>query len=220
MSKTIYSSDVPRLYRGVDQPIPEDGQHDFIREDRRPRDTGGAVAFNICFNLMIEYRFGVQLIRRRALFVSGDMGRALKYSGQQDPAYVGVIKPTEPFKFMYALNVPDSARLADDLTERYMTCFLGWQLERCTPLYQDIALTLQKLETFFTNNPDIDTGGFSWGRTSLRQRIYRTLDSFSTSPRHRQHTYQYTMEDLEAGARSGVEIMLFDCPGGYRIERL
>ena len=206
---------LPRLYRGVTEPLPLGGLHAFVREDRRPRDTGNRVAFNICFNLMVERHFGVPLIRRRSLFVCGDISKVLQYAGARDAQHIGIVEPISFFRFLYASDVGDSAALAADLTQRYQDCFHSWQRPICRPLLEDTHLTLSKLEAFLLEHPEVDQGGFSWGKSSLRDRLYKMLDDLRI-PNYRR-TYSYTDCDLSAGALAGVEVLIFDCPHGYRI---
>jgi len=208
-----YAQEIPTLYRGVTSPIAAEGQHELIREDRRPRDSGKDLPFNICFNLMIEHRFGVPLIRQRALFVSGDARTVVKYAAQNDTEHIGLVKPVGSFRFLYSPRIrgsfsPYSA--ARVLARHYRSCFSGIQAARCRPLLDNISLTLAQLEQFFADNPGVDKGIPMRGGLSLRKRVYRVLDT----------DLGYTIDDLGAGARSGVEIMLFDCPGGYRLERI
>jgi hypothetical protein len=190
-------------------------EHAFIREDRRPRDTASKVLFNICFNLMIERRFGVPLVRRRSLFVTGSIEMASRYAAVADRNHIGVVEPIGPFRCLHAPNVADSAALADELGGRYAECFYGWQREACAPLMTDTGLTLGALEAFFARHPDVDAGGFTWGRSRLRDRIYTMLDGCFASSYRR--TFRYQLDDIEAAAASEVEIMIFDCPRGYRI---
>ena len=161
---------------------------------------------------MIEHQFGIPLVRQRSLFVSGDACKVVRYAARRDIEHVGVVIPSEPFRFLYAPNISDSYNSASikALTTRYLSCFRGNQSKLCRPLLQDISLTLSKLEEFFADSPDVDLGVFSFGGSSLKQRIYRALES----------DLGYTTEDLATGARVGAEIMLFDCPGGYKLERI
>lgn len=207
---------MPTLYRGVTEPLLPEGTTFQIREDRRPRDTGSKVIFNACFNLMIERHFGFPLIRRRSLFVSGDILQALKYAAQPDSRFVGEVVPNAPFSFIYATNVKDSAALAADLTDRYLNCFYKWQLPRCELLLQNPGMTLSQMDAFFIDNPDIDLGGFSWSRVGLRQRILQMLDDLLYS--RIQRTYRYTNTNLLEAVKAGVEILIFDAPNGYFIK--
>lgn len=204
---------IPPLYRGVTSTIAAEGQHELIREDRRPRDSGKDLPFNICFNLMIEHRFGVPLVRQRSLFVSGDVRTVVKYATQHDAQHIGLVKPVGPFRFLYSPHIRGSFSrysAAKRLARLYRSCFCGIQAELCKPLLDNISLTLAQLEQFFADNPGVDKGIPKRGGRSLRKRIYRVLAT----------DLGYTMDDLERGARSGVEIMLFDCPTGYRLERI
>ena len=212
LERTTSLGDTYPLYRGVMAPVPEEGVREFIREDRRPRDSGKNIPFNICFNLMIEHRFGIPLARQRSLFVSGDVENVVRYAARHDTAHVGVVTPSEPFRFLYSPHIADSfsSPWTKELTTRYLSCFKGNQEKLCRPILDDISLTLSKLEVFFAKNPEIDLGVFTFGGLSLKQRIYRALD----------FDIGYTMEDLATGARVGAEILLFDCPGGYRLERI
>lgn len=205
-----------RLYRGEMEPLPAEGRQAFIRQDRRPRDTGKKLAFNICFNLMIERHFGVPLIRRRSLFVCGDIRRVIRFAAAPDTRHIGVVEPIGHYRFLYASNVFDSAQIADDLTERYLACFHPWQRPLCSTLLKDITLTLPKLEIFLAKHPEIDNGGFSWGATRLRDRLYDMLDGLKQSRTAR--TYCYTDTGLPSAIEKGVEIMLYDCPKGYHIK--
>lgn len=206
---------IPALYRGVMEPLPPEGSHFFIRGDRRPRDTGSKVLFNIAFNLMIERRFGVPLVRRRSLFVSGSLEMAMRYSAERDARYVGIVEPQGPFRCLHSPQIQDSAALADELGGRYSACFYAWQRDRCAPLLQDVELTLAEVDRFFANTLDVDRGGFSWGTTCLRDRIFAMLDGCFES-KHR-HPFGYRLDDVGGAAAAGVEIMIFDCPQGYRI---
>lgn len=203
------------LYRGLSAPLPAQGLRSLIREDRKPRDTGNRVLFNIAFNLMIERHFGVPLVRRRSLFVCGDPRRALHYAAQRDRFYLGVVEPEPPFRYLWCPTVPDSAQLADDLTYRYDQCFYQWQKSRCSALRANLLLTLDGVDAFFDGNPDIDRGGFAWSGTGLRKRIYAMLDSCAVSSV--QNTYPYIDKNLDEAVGRGVEIMLFDCPNGYMV---
>jgi hypothetical protein len=207
------SETLPPLYRGVLSPIDELGQHEFIREDRRPRDSGRDVPFNISFNLMVERRFGFPLIRRRALFVCGDVRKVTRYARELGPAYIGVVKPLEPFRFLYSPLVKDSFQRCartTDLARRYMACFRGHQAQVCTPLLKDISMTLAGFDAFFSDNPNIDKGIFTFGGLTLKQRLLRVLDA----------DLGYRTDDLATAARSGAEVMFFDCPSGYRLDRI
>lgn len=205
----------PRLYRGVGEALPPSGLHGFIREDRRPRSTGNAPVFNICFNLMIERRFGVPLVRRRALFVSGNIRQAARYAGELDAAHIGVVTPVGPFRFVYHPAVSDSMSLVRRLTTAYLSCFRKWQLERCKPLLEDTGLTVASAQAFFDANPQIDAGGFSWGDTTLRSRYFAMLDRLTDPASPSSLTYRD--DDLTAAAASGAEVLIFDCPKGYKI---
>lgn len=207
---------LPALYRGVAEPLPAEGLHAFIREDRKPRNTGDKVVFNICFNLMIERQFGVPLVRRRALFVTGDIRQAARYAAALDAQHLGLVEPIGEFRFLYLPWVRDSIQLVTGLTDRYTACFRAWQVERCQPLLTDPGLTLAKVEAFFADIPDIDKGGFAWGGVGLRERYFAMLDGLFRSTFQR--TYAYRGDDLCAAAASGAEILLFDCPEGYRIK--
>lgn len=214
-STALAVRNLPVLYRGLVTPLADVGEHAFIREDRRPRDTGKKVLFNICFNLMIERRFGVPLVRRRSLFVSGDLATAARYAAVADAQHIGIVEPVGSFRCLHGPLIRDSASLADDLGDRYADCFYGWQREICAPLLQDTGLTLAALEAFFASHPHVDSGGFAWGRSRLRDRIYAMLDGcFDSSRRYR---VDYRIDEIDAAARAGVEIMIFDCPMGYRI---
>lgn len=205
---------LPPLYRGLTTLLPARGEHQLIRENRRPRDT--KVIFNICFNLMIERRFGIPIIRRRALFVSGAIEQALKYAASEDELHIGVVEPIGPFRFLYSPKVSDSIDLVRELTERYTDCFYDWQHEICRPLLEDPLITMAAVNSFFETHLEVDSGGFSWSSKTLRQRVLETLDSFSRPTLHHT-TSHYTDCDLSAAAEAGAEIMIFDCPQGYMI---
>lgn len=204
------------LYRGVTEALPQEGSHFLIREDRMPRYTGKKLEFNICFNLMIEHRFGFPLIRRRVLFALGDIKKASKYAKfSGDPNYIGVVNLIGEYKFIYAPNLVDAALIADDMAKRYLACFEEWQINLCHPLLTDHLLTLEKVNQFFDDHPNIDVNpeGASPLNSSLRERIYNMLDSFFESTT--EQIYLYTDENLQTAADLGVEVMIFDCPGGY-----
>lgn len=202
---------LPRLYRGSTTPIPEGGERAFVREDRRPRDTGNEVAFNNCFNLMIERRFGVPLVRQRSLFVCGDISRVIVYAAKREPQYVGIVEPVGPFRFLYAPNVWDSKQLVGDLKEQYLKCFCGWQHPKCIPFLEEMGLTLTEAQQILAD-PEVERGGFAWSAITLRERFLEMLDNPEFL-----RSYHYTDQDLAVGAALGVEIMIFDCPQGYTI---
>ena len=205
------------LYRGLLAPLPPGGAHFFIPEDRPPRTTGQHIAFNICFNLMIEHRFHIPLVRRRALFVSGDLHSALRYAAKPEAPYLGVVQPADPFRFLYSPAVADSASLVDELTRRYLGCFEGCRLADYRPLLDDPRLTLAAVERFFVDHPELDVAKCPTGssRRSLRCRLYEMLeDCFAQGSRM---TNAYTESDLTAAAASKAEVLIFDCPAGYWI---
>jgi hypothetical protein len=206
---------MPRLYRGFTQEIAPEGFHENIREDRRPRNSGAHIAFNICFNLFIERQFGVPLVRRRSLFVTGDITRAVRFAKDMSAKCIGIVEPVGQYRFLCAPKIIDSFDYADDITDRYTRCFAEWQVERCKPLLEDLTLTLPKMEAFFQDNPDVDKGGFAWSTKGLRTRIFEVLESMQSASHG--YTCQYTDEDIQAAADSGAEIFVFDCPDGYRV---
>ena len=207
---------LPPLYRGLIEPLPEGGVVMAIREDRRPRDTGDKPAFNAFFNLMIERRFGVPQVRRRALFVSGSLRSALRYAAEPTSRHLALVEPVGPFRSVFAPAVADSAALADDLGQRWLSCFRDWQRDECKPLLDNGALTLADLEAFFGQHPHVDRGGFAWGGSSLRQRLLDALDrAVGDSP---QATFRYVLDEaLDGAAAAGAEILIFDCPQGCRL---
>lgn len=207
----------PPLYRGLLAPLPPGGEHAFIPEDRPPRTTGQHVAFNICFNLMVEHRFRIPLVRRRSLFVSGDLHSALRYAARPEATYIGVVQPADPFRFLYSPAVADSASLVDELTRRYLECFEGFRLADYRPLLEDPRLTLTAIDRFFSDHPDLDIAPSSAGAAgrSLSRRLYEMLeDCFAQG---NSMISAYTDIDLEAAAASKAEVLIFDCPGGYWI---
>lgn len=206
---------LPRLYRGLTDPLPVTGMHAVIREDRRPRYTGQHVTFNICFNLMIERRFGIPLVRNRSLFVCGAIRSVIRHATVPDRWHVGAVEPIGAFRFLYEPGVTDSAQCVSELTRRYLGCFHDWQVPMCGPLLEDSFLTLEKLDVFLSSHPEVDTGDFSRTDGSLRNRILAMLDGLAYSKC--QQTFDYSDKDLAAAAAAGVEILIFDCPEGYRI---
>ena len=206
---------LPTLYRGLTQEVAPEGFHSTIREDRLPRNSGHQIAFNICFNLFIERQFGVPLIRRRSLFVTGDITSAVRFASGMSWKCIGVVEPVGEFRFLYAPNIIDSVDYANEITDQYLHCFTDWQRARCKPLLQDIMLTLPAMETFFDANPDIDKGGFAWSSKGLRTRIYDLFDRMQGAAHGL--SYQYKDSDIETAAASGAEIFIFDCPSGYRV---
>jgi hypothetical protein len=205
----------PKLFRGFTQEVPAEGFHDHIRQDRRPRNSSNQVAFNICFNLYIERQFGVPLIRRQSLFVTGDITRAVRFSKNMSWRSIGIVAPVGEFRFLYAPKIIDSVDFANAITNEYLHCFADWQLERCKPLLEDMTLTLPMMEDFFKGSPDIDSGGFSWSGKGLRTRIHALFDRMQGASHGL--TYQYTDRDIQVAADSGAEIFIFDCPGGYQV---
>lgn len=206
---------LPKLYRGLMQEVGPEGFHAQIREDRLPRNSGDLLAFNICFNLFIERQFGVPLIRRRSVFVTGDITRAVRFAKDLAWRCIGVVEPVGNFRFLCAPAIIDSVDFADDITYQYLHCFNDWQLERCRPLLEDMTRTLPMMEAFFEANPDIDKGGFAWSTTGLRTRIHALFDRMQSAAHD--YVYQYTDKDIQAASDSGAEIFIFDCPGGYRV---
>lgn len=209
----ITNSKLPPLYRGLTAPLKTDAEHAYIRTDRRPRNT--SLAFNICFNLMIERKFGVSGVRRKSLFVSGDIRRAVPYAKEEDEYHLCSIQPLGEFCYLYSPIVHDSYCLEDEFSSRYFACFYPWNTgDHFADHFASPNLTIGELAAVFLEHPEVDRPENAWSPSSLRERLSGALDNLAEK-------YDYRMnEGLASAAASGVEIMLFDCPEGYRQHRV
>ena len=198
---------MPPLYRGLSAPLLEDGELAFLRTDRRPRNT--LPAFNALFNLMIERKFGIPNIRRQSLFVTGEIRRAAAYAKEIDAQHLCKIHPNGNYRYLYSPCIHDSYALDREFTAEYFGCFFPWNRGPRFSEFLNPKITLNDLDDLL-GRPEIDNPIEGWSPTTLQERLYSTMDRLLEK-------YDYRMDEGIAEAASlGVEIMLFDCPSGYR----
>ncbi len=199
---------VPPLFRGLTDPLLSDGDLAFIRSDRRPRNT--SLFFNILFNLMVERKFGIPNIRRHALFVTGDIRRALPYAKAKDSEYLCTIQPVGEFRYLYSPYIHDSYALDDEFSDEYLACFFPWNGGKAFSVgFIDALITLDGLQRILAQ-PETDHPTEGWSPSTLENRLYSAMDRLVEK-------YQYRVDEgLAQAASIGVEVMLFDCPDGYR----
>ena len=203
------------MYRGVDAPVPPDGVHLLIRADRRPRDTGQTPAFNIAFNLMMELQFGVESVRRKSLFVTGSFSLAQRFARGHAPDCVALVKPQCAYRFIWSPSVRDSKRLAAEYSERYLETFMPWEIDLYPRLGVDIDLTWRDVQSVSDELLHHPKKGFSWNDRPMVERLKANLSQLSGRGQTPAHRYQDT--DLGSAVGSGNEILIFDCPEGYRL---
>jgi hypothetical protein len=151
---------MPLLYRGLADPLPAEGRVEFIREDRRPRNS--SMLMTLAFNLAIERKFGIPLVRRRSLFVTGDFFRAAPYAKESaDDRYIGVVVPIGDFHYLYSPLIHDSYGLEPFLHKAFATAFKTTDMEQFSGMFADPATTtLSDVEAarqrYKTEHPPLD----------------------------------------------------------------
>lgn len=201
------------MYRGVDHELPAEGLHQFIRTDRKPRDTGKNAAFNIAFNLVMEMQFNVQRIRRCSLFVTGSVELAKSFAKNRSLDYVACVEPMGQFRFVWSPTVYDSKTLVDDYEAKYLKAIQPWEAELHPELVSNLDLTWTDVAQISDQLRTRPRRGFSWSDLSLAERLKNRLSSLTGRGKTLAHRYQDS--DLAAALASGNEVQLFDCPAGY-----
>lgn len=207
-------TELPTMYRGCMEPLPRDGLVEQIRQDRRPRSS--SLLMTMLFNLMIERQFGVPTVRRRSLFVCGDISNAAQYSKVRDDVHhLGVVEPIGSFRYLYSPLIDDSLGLEGALGGIFETVFRIRNSEdavRVLSYFDEPGMTtLADLDKprrqFFAN--------YSLGQRYIPADPFPQL--FAELDRLVKHCVYRMDEGLDEAVRQGAEIMIFDCPEGVRI---
>jgi hypothetical protein len=200
------------LYRGVTSPIPLEGLTRFIRTNRRPRFTMANPEFNVTFNLLMEHCFDTVRLRQKALFVSGNIRSAARYARRPTGEHVGRVTMLGGFRHIHSAAVQDSADIAGMMSTAYRGCFTIKQWQRHRNWLIDPMLSLRSL--LYKLSAVLPPADFAVASDNIRAMLNRLGSGVADGG------LGYSSDDLAGAARTGAEIIIFDSPAGYRLDRL
>lgn len=174
-----------------------------IRKDRKPVDTNET--FNTIFNLVMEYKFQIPLIRTKVKFVTNDIDSALKYSNHQLTSVFVPLIPDDAY-MIFSPNITDSLSLTHDIEQMLNKLELVYGSENLNAL-----LELRTLSDFNERN------FIDFTRSDLDTFLRRIHDTIGFDRYGMKRVSSSTFSEVLNTSKE-IEIMVYGVPQFYGVK--
>lgn len=166
---------------------------------RKPKDSGNSKFFNFMFNAGCELAFGVEDIRTRSIFGTGDYEQSLEYGT------TFLMFPRGEFKFVASDTIKDSYESIDlILSSLYNGDISGKTYRQLSQNLIDLVNVTTASE--WVKKPGIVTqSGDEEYNENLCKALKKTYEKY------------YTNKDFKTHLRAGNEILIYESSGYYSI---